>query len=72
MKFIKFVPNVKANSQKGQSSFYQKRTSTDSELDIHKSIKEQFNLLRVVDNEKYPAYFRYKGQKYILRIEKDE
>ena len=55
-------------------SYCSKRSEKDSELDIEKTIKEQFNLLRVVDNENYPAFFRHLGSKYVLRIEriKDE
>lgn len=60
--------------QNGTESFYKKRTAKDSELDIEKSIKEQFNLLRIVDNENYPAFFYKDDKKYILKIEeaKDE
>ncbi len=58
--------------QKGKESYYPKRTPKDSELDIHKSIQEQFNLLRIVDNERYPAFFYKNGHKYILTIRKDE
>lgn len=56
--------------QVGIESFYKKRTPKDSMLDINKSIKEQFNLLRIVDNSEYPAFFEFKGVKYLLKIEK--
>lgn len=56
-------------SQVGESTFYRRRNSLDSELDISKSIAEQFNLLRVVDNNNYPAYFLHFGKKYVLKIE---
>lgn len=52
----------------GQSTFYPKRTAKDSELDPNKSLNEQFNLLRTVDNEEYPAFFLKDGHKYILKI----
>ena len=39
---------------------------------VDKTIKEQFNLLRVVDNEKYPAFFDYSGTRYLLKIYKAE
>lgn len=55
--------------QSGDETFYTKRTSKDSKLDINKSIQEQFNLLRIVDNENYPAFFYKNGKKYILKIE---
>lgn len=68
IKFINSYPNVTGKEQKGEESFYPKRTPKDSELDIHKSIEEQFNLLRVCDNERYPAWFEINGKRYILKI----
>jgi methionyl-tRNA formyltransferase len=44
------------------------RNASDSEININKSIKSQFNLLRICDNEKYPAFFKYKNCKFILKI----
>ena len=55
--------------QKGVESFYKKRTAQDSKLDINKTIQEQFNLLRIVNNKEYPAFFEIDGHKYILKIE---
>ncbi len=55
--------------QLGTETFYSKRTAKDSKLDINKTIKEQFNLLRIVDNESYPAFFYKDNKKYILKIE---
>lgn len=71
-KFIEVYPNIEGKPQQGEESFYKKRTPKDSELDINKSIKEQFNLLRVVDNKRYPAFFYHKGHKYVLTIKEDE
>ncbi|MDR2438720.1 MAG: hypothetical protein LBE12_05035 [Planctomycetaceae bacterium] len=74
IEFINRYPEIieTGKEQIGESSYYSRRTADDSELDINKSIKEQFNLLRVVDNENYPAFFNYKGHKYILKIYKTE
>jgi methionyl-tRNA formyltransferase len=71
-KFIKGYPNIKGKNQIGKSTYYKKRTVADSELNIDKSIKEQFNLLRICDNQAYPAWFKYRGHKYILKIIKDK
>lgn len=60
------------HKQVGLSTYCKLRTHKDSELDIHKSIVEQFNLLRVVDNDNYPAFFEYLGNKYILKVYKHE
>lgn len=72
LKFVKNYKNLPPIKQVGEESFYKKRTPKDSELDINKSIKEQFNLLRVVDNENYPAFFVMNNKKYILKVLKDE
>ena len=58
--------------QSGDESFYPKRSAKDSQLTIDKTIKEQFNLLRIVDNDAYPAFFEMDGKRYILKIELDE
>lgn len=52
------------------SSSYPRRSPEDSRLDPDKTILEQFNLLRIVDNERYPAFFEVAGCKYRLKIEK--
>lgn len=52
--------------------YMKKRTPADSQLDPNKTIAEQFNLLRVVDSIRYPAFFEYQGERYLVKIEKDE
>ncbi len=66
--FLKNIKKIKKKPQLGKMTFYRKRTKDDSEIDINKSIKKQFNLLRVVDNERYPAFFYYNKKKYIIKI----
>ncbi len=56
--------------QSGEESIYKRRSPKDSEIDPGKSLKEQFNLLRVVDNQTYPAFFYMNGCRYKLTIEK--
>jgi methionyl-tRNA formyltransferase len=58
--------------QEGEPSFCSKINIENSEININLSIKEQFNRLRVVDNERYPAFFHHKGNKYILKIYKED
>lgn len=57
--------------QKGKSSYYSRRRAEDSILNPHKSIIENFNLLRIVDNEKYPAYFEFMGRRYVIHIKNE-
>lgn len=54
--------------QIGIETFYDKRGASESELDIHKTINEQFNLLRIANNKDYPAFFFIGDKKYILEI----
>lgn len=54
--------------QRGKETFFRKRSPEDSKLDIKKSLKKSFNLLRICNNQKWPAFFYYKNQKYILKI----
>ena len=73
-KFINNYPSIikEAKPQIGNETFYNRRLPSDSKLDPNKSISEQFNLLRVVDNDSYPAFFEFKGNRYILKIEKQK
>ena len=70
MKYVDLYGTCKPYQQSGMASYFQKRTQNDSQLDPHKSIADQFDLLRVVDNKRYPAFFRYRGCDYILKINK--
>ena len=70
LRFINNYTEYKTSTpQSGQETFYSKRSAKDSKLDVSKTIKEQFNLLRTVDNKDYPAFFEINGHKYILKIE---
>ncbi|MFP4487626.1 MAG: methionyl-tRNA formyltransferase, partial [Campylobacterales bacterium] len=70
LEFITHYEQYKTpKKQQGKESFYKKRGPKDSKLDIDKTIKEQFNLLRIVDNKSYPAFFELDGHRYVLKIE---
>jgi methionyl-tRNA formyltransferase len=62
---------VRPMAQRGEPGPYlHRRTPEHSRLDVHKTIAEQFDLLRVVDNERYPAFFEYRGTRYRLKIDR--
>jgi methionyl-tRNA formyltransferase len=53
-----------------EPTYLPKRTPLDSKIDPQKSIEEQFNLLRVCDPDRFPAYFELHGHRYSIRLEK--
>lgn len=55
--------------QKGESSYWRKRTPEDSELDGNKTLFDLWNHIRICDNNRYPAYFIYNNKKIILKYE---
>ena len=71
-KFLKRYPNIKPKIQFGKSTYFRKRKTADSELNINKNIKNLFPLMRIANNDKWPLFFKYKNKKYILKIYKDE
>ena len=74
LKFINEYPSILNHQKKqsGESSFFEKLTPFDSELKLRRTIDEQFNVLRTVDNKRYPAYFFKDGQKYLIKITKEK
>lgn len=69
IKYVESYP-MEGIEQKGEGSYYRRRTPEDSELDVYKSIADQFNLMRIADNENYPLFFWKNNIKYILKIDK--
>lgn len=70
MEFLEALAEPEKTPQKGEPTYYSRRKPNDSQLDIYKTIAEQFNLLRVVDNERYPAFFEIDRVRYRVTIEK--
>lgn len=65
--FESVIPEPQADSA---PSYYRRRTPEDSRIDPHKSLAEQFDLLRVADNKRYPAFFDYRGCRYEISLKK--
>ena len=73
MKFaIENFNNLKKYPQKKEieATYFRKRTPKDSEIDPHKPISKQFDLIRVCDPNRFPAFFYYRGETYKLILEK--
>lgn len=65
---IDCYPDYFPKPQVGNETFYRRRYPEDSELDPDKTLRELFPLLRVCNNEEWPAYFVLEGKKFILKI----
>lgn len=57
--------------ESNKPSCHRKRTPVDSELQANLSIEAQFNLLRVCDPNRFPAYVVINNQRYNIRLEKE-
>lgn len=68
--FGSIVPQPQDSSR--APSYYPRRGPEDSELDVQKSIGEQFDLLRVCDPQRFPAFFKLHGHTYRVTVEKVE
>jgi len=64
--FQEIIPTA----QSGESTYYRKRQPEDSEINVRASIESQFNLLRVCDPDRFPAFMYMNGQRYTLKLEK--
>lgn len=56
--------------QVGSSTYYPRRTRQDSRISVELPIQAQFDLLRVADPDRYPAWFEFRGKKFKIRVER--
>lgn len=68
LEFLRRDPLPIGRPQEGEPTWYRRRYPRDSRIDPERSIAEQFDLFRVVNNEAYPAFFEWRGRRYILKI----
>lgn len=53
-----------------EPTYYARRKPDDSKIDVERNLAAQFNLIRVCDPERFPAFFELHGHKYKLSLEK--
>ncbi len=68
LEYLKLRDTLTPVPQRGAGNEFRHRNQEDDRLDPEKTIAEQFNHLRVVDNERYPAWFKLRGRRYRLFI----
>jgi len=61
-----------AHTQTGEASHNSRRRPTESRLNPERTMVEQFEQLRVVENDRYPAFFEWSGSYYNLKINSHE
>ena len=66
--FGKFMPTLQ--DQKIEPTYWPKRSPKDSKIDVNKTLKQQFDLLRICDPNRYPAFCEIHGKKYKLILER--
>lgn len=64
----KVVPDEQDKTR--QATYWPRRTANDSMINIEKSFSSQFNLIRVCDPKRYPAFCEIEGRKYKLILER--
>ena len=65
--------NIKPTKQSENNiTYYNRRNSQDSEININKSISSQWNLLRICDIDRYPPFIYSDGSRFILKVRKEE
>ncbi|SFL25360.1 methionyl-tRNA formyltransferase [Pseudovibrio ascidiaceicola] len=56
--------------QIGEASYFPKRTPEDSEIDPSKPLSDTFNKIRLMDVNRYPAFFKLHDSEFIIEIKK--
>lgn len=54
--------------QSGEATYYARRRPEDSRVDPDRSIAEQFDLMRVSDPERYPAFVELRGRRFAVDL----
>jgi methionyl-tRNA formyltransferase len=65
--YLDIIPYEQTSSD---SIYYKRRNPIDSQIDQNISIAEQFDLLRISDPKRYPAFFIFRNHKYKIFLEK--
>lgn len=58
--------------QRGDPTYRRRRTRADAELDPERTIASQMDLLRAVDNVRFPAWFRFRDRVFRVLILPEE
>lgn len=65
---VQFADSSESKPQVGKPSYRRRRTPADSEVKPSQRLDEIFDLVRVCDPDRFPAFFTYRGEKFALTI----
>lgn len=70
-KFVSQLPGVlkQGSPQIGEETVYRRRNISDNQLDVERSLSSQFDVLRICNPDKFPAWFLHRGRKYKVHLE---
>lgn len=63
---------INPTPQSGEGSYYRRRGPEDSRIQPTQTIADVFDLVRVSDPSRYPAFFDFRGHRYALTLTKME
>lgn len=67
---LEHCDHTEPQPQTGEPTYFPRRSPRDSEVSPDQTLSEIFDLLRVSDPARYPAYFEHRGAQYALRLER--
>ena len=53
------LESIKKIPQTGKPTYFSRRKPENNELNVNKTINDQFDLMRTADNERYPCFFNF-------------
>lgn len=56
--------------QVGDPTYYRRRTPEDSRVDPARPLAEAFDLLRIADSARYPAFVAMRGRRFRIQIKR--
>lgn len=71
LRFLLSWPDLTPRAQTGTPGRFRRRRREDDRLDPGLSLAAQFDHLRILDNDRYPAWFEHRGRRFILKIYPD-
>ena len=70
LRFLNEPVPPEGTPQEGEETRYARRNNESQRIDPHRPLADQFNILRAVENDRFPAFFDLNGHRYRLLVDK--